>query len=111
MDGIPLSTSDKQLIALSVLLPPLAIYLKFGKSRTFTLNCLFTACLFIPGIDHAIRSIYRYPSVVFRGKPEQEDGEHACQTQDGSVVWELPRYRFQSVGSSLHILDVQGFKA
>ncbi|HHW81274.1 MAG TPA: YqaE/Pmp3 family membrane protein [Bacteroidales bacterium] len=41
-------------IVLSVLLPPLAVFLKTGLSGEFLLNVLFTIIGWIPGVIHAI---------------------------------------------------------
>ncbi|KAJ1877497.1 hypothetical protein LPJ57_003921 [Coemansia sp. RSA 486] len=104
MSGISLSRNDKWLIGLSVFLPPLATYLKFGKSKTLATNCVLTAFLLIPGIIHAIRSICAYPSVVFRGKREPKD---KFTTRDNSVIWEIPRDHFQSINLSVRMLEAQ----
>ncbi|KAJ1902868.1 hypothetical protein LPJ81_003370 [Coemansia sp. IMI 209127] len=104
MNGISLSRRDRLLICLSVVLPPLATYLKFGQSRTLAANCLLTACLFIPGVIHAVKSIYDYPSVVFCGKKEARDGMAA---RDDSVIWEIPRNHFQSISGSIRVLESQ----
>ncbi|KAJ1815091.1 hypothetical protein LPJ56_002787 [Coemansia sp. RSA 2599] len=104
MSGISLSKNDKLLIGLSIFLPPLATFLKFGKSKTLATNCVLTACLFIPGIVHAIRSICSYPSVVFRGKREPKD---KFTTRDNSVIWEIPRDHFQSINLSVRMLEAQ----
>ncbi|KAJ2722089.1 hypothetical protein GGI07_003531 [Coemansia sp. Benny D115] len=102
MSGISLSENDKWLIGLSVLLPPLAVYLKFGRSKTLATNCLLTALLLVPGVVHAMRSIHSYPSVVFRGKREPKDKFAA---RDGSVIWEMPRGHFQSISQSVHVRE------
>ncbi|KAJ2451275.1 hypothetical protein EV183_003729 [Coemansia sp. RSA 2336] len=102
MNGISLSSRDKWLIGLSIVLPPLAIFLKFGTSRTLTKNCLFTACLIIPGIVHAIRLICLYPSVVFDSKAERE-----FMTRDDSVIWELPRDHFHNISHAIHVQEAQ----
>ncbi|KAJ2865506.1 hypothetical protein GGH94_002197 [Coemansia aciculifera] len=105
MDGISLSKHDKWLICLSLVSPPLATYLKFGSSRTLAINFLLTACLFVPGVIHAIRSIFSYPSVVFRNQTEPKDKFSA---RDGSVIWEVPRDHFRSISDSVRVLETQG---
>ncbi|KAJ2465573.1 hypothetical protein EV174_006640, partial [Coemansia sp. RSA 2320] len=86
-------------------MPPLATYLKFGRSRTLAANCFLTACLFVPGVVHAIKSICSYPSVVFRNKAEPKDKFGA---RDGSVIWEVPRDHFRSISDSVRVLETQG---
>ncbi|KAJ2700703.1 hypothetical protein H4218_001901 [Coemansia sp. IMI 209128] len=105
MDSISLSRHDKWLLCLSLVLPPLATYLKFGSSRTLAINLLLTACLFVPGIVHAIRSIRCYPSVVFRNTAEPKERFSA---RDGSVIWEVPRDHFRSISDSVRVLETQG---
>ncbi|KAJ2333487.1 hypothetical protein GGI00_002304 [Coemansia sp. RSA 2681] len=105
MERISLSKHDKWLICLSLALPPLATYLKFGSSRTLATNCLLTLCLFVPGVVHAIRSILSYPSVVFRNKAEPKDRFGA---RDDSVIWEVPRDHFRSISDSVRVLETQG---
>ncbi|KAI9506140.1 hypothetical protein GGI25_002089 [Coemansia spiralis] len=105
MDGISLSKQDRLLICLSIILPPLATYLKFGRSKTLTTNCLLTACLFVPGIIHAIKSIHCYPSVVFRGKSEPKD--RTATARDESVIWEIPRDHFRSISDSIRVFEAQ----
>ncbi|KAI8322472.1 hypothetical protein GQ54DRAFT_297373 [Martensiomyces pterosporus] len=106
MYGISLSRNDRWLLVLSAVLPPLATYLKFGKSRTLRLNCLFTACLFVPGIIHAIWSVCCYPGIVFRGNVAEE-GSDMFDARDGSVIWELPRDHFRSISNSVRVHEAQ----
>ncbi|KAJ2081464.1 hypothetical protein GGI16_007471, partial [Coemansia sp. S142-1] len=66
---------------------------------------MLTACLFVPGVIHAIRSILCYPSVVFRNQTEPKDKFSA---RDGSVIWEVPRDHFRSISDSVRVLETQG---
>ncbi|KAJ1933996.1 hypothetical protein FBU59_005837 [Linderina macrospora] len=105
MEGIALSRNDKWLLILSVFLPPLATYMKFGRSRTLRTNCLLTLCLFLPGIVHAMRSIHRYPSVVFRQAEQKDSG--VFQGCEGNVIWEVPRDHFRSISHSVLVFEAQ----
>ncbi|KAJ2337956.1 hypothetical protein GGF43_006990, partial [Coemansia sp. RSA 2618] len=104
MNGISLSKRDRWLIGLSVVLPPLATYLKFGRSRTLTANCLLTACLLVPGVVHAIRLIYSYPSVVFSSAGESKGG---LAGRDDSVIWEIPHDHFQSISRVVRVQETR----
>ncbi|KAJ1898089.1 hypothetical protein LPJ66_002965 [Kickxella alabastrina] len=104
MSGISLSENDKWLIGLSVVMPPLAMYLKFGRSKTLTTNCLLTVCLLLPGIFHAINSIFSYPSVVFRGRSEPKN---TSGSRDDGVIWGIPQDQFQSISHSIRVLEAQ----
>jgi uncharacterized membrane protein YqaE (UPF0057 family) len=46
-------------IVLSVLLPPLGVFLQVGLGMHFWLNILLTLCGYIPGLVHAIWIIAR----------------------------------------------------
>jgi uncharacterized membrane protein YqaE (UPF0057 family) len=46
-------------IILSVLLPPLGVFLQVGLGMQFWLNILLTLCGYIPGLVHAIWIIAR----------------------------------------------------
>ena len=46
-------------ILISVLLPPLGVFLKVGIGGAFWLNILLTLCGYIPGIIHAVWVIAR----------------------------------------------------
>jgi len=46
-------------ISLSVILPPLGVFLQVGIGLHFWLNILLTLCGYIPGIVHAIWIIAR----------------------------------------------------
>jgi len=41
-------------ILLAFILPPVSVYIQFGLSKHFWINCLLTLLLFIPGVVHAI---------------------------------------------------------
>ncbi len=49
-------TSEKQLllIIISLILPPLAAYLKVGVSGAFIVNIILTLLGWLPGVVHAI---------------------------------------------------------
>ncbi len=38
---------------LTLLLPPLAVFIRVGASRTFWLNLLLTLLFYVPGVVHA----------------------------------------------------------
>lgn len=46
-------------IILSVLIPPLGVFLQVGLGLHFWLNILLTICGYIPGVVHAIYIIVR----------------------------------------------------
>lgn len=48
-------------ILLSILLPPLGVFLQVGLGGHFWLNILLTILGYIPGIIHAIYVIVKYP--------------------------------------------------
>jgi uncharacterized membrane protein YqaE (UPF0057 family) len=48
-------------IVLSVLLPPLGVFLQVGLRRQFWLNVLLTLLGYFPGLIHAIWVIAKYP--------------------------------------------------
>lgn len=107
MNGMSLSKQDKWLMGLSVLVPPVAIYMKFGRSYTLWISCLCTLCLFLPGIIHAIILIRSYPSVVFRGIEEPKDKNRVSTTQEGNVIWEIPKDHFRSISESVRVVEAQ----
>lgn len=49
-------------IILSILLPPLGVFLQVGFSGQFFLNILLTLLGYIPGLVHAIWIIARHPN-------------------------------------------------
>ncbi len=48
-------------IVLSVLIPPLGVFLKVGFGGQFWLNLLLTFFFYIPGLVHAVWVISRQP--------------------------------------------------
>lgn len=42
------------IIILSILLPPLAVFMKYGLSSTFWINLILTIIGWIPGVIHAL---------------------------------------------------------
>lgn len=50
-------------IVLSILLPPLGVFLQVGFRKQFWLNVLLTILGYVPGIIHAIWVIVRYEKV------------------------------------------------
>lgn len=47
---------DNKVVAIivSILLPPLAVFLKKGTGKDFVVNIILTLLFFLPGIIHAI---------------------------------------------------------
>ena len=54
--------SDIIRIALSVLIPPLGVFLKVGLGAQFWINLLLTLFFYIPGLCHAVYVIAKEPS-------------------------------------------------
>lgn len=48
-------------ILLSILLPPLGVFLQVGLGGQFWINIILTLLGYIPGIIHAIYVILKYP--------------------------------------------------
>jgi uncharacterized membrane protein YqaE (UPF0057 family) len=48
-------------IILSVLVPPLGVFLQVGLRRQFWLNVLLTILGYVPGLVHAVWVIARHP--------------------------------------------------
>jgi len=48
-------------IVLSVLVPPLGVFLQVGLGKQFWLNVLLTILGYVPGLVHAVWVIARYP--------------------------------------------------
>lgn len=48
-------------VVLSVLLPPLGVFLQVGLRRQFWLNVLLTILGYVPGLVHAVWVIARTP--------------------------------------------------
>jgi uncharacterized membrane protein YqaE (UPF0057 family) len=42
------------LIILSILLPPVAVAIKFGLKKEFVINLILTLLFFLPGVIHAL---------------------------------------------------------
>ena len=42
------------LIVLSILLPPVAVGIKFGLKKDFVINLILTLIFFLPGVVHAL---------------------------------------------------------
>ena len=53
--------SDFIRIALSVLIPPLGVFLKVGLGIQFWVNLLLTMLFYIPGLVHAVYVIAKEP--------------------------------------------------
>ncbi|MEL7499927.1 MAG: YqaE/Pmp3 family membrane protein [Planctomycetota bacterium] len=49
-------------IALSILIPPLGVFLKVGLGTQFWLNLLLTLLFYIPGLVHAVWVIAQEPN-------------------------------------------------
>lgn len=49
--------SNLVLVILSIFIPPLAIFLKTGISKTFWINLILTIFFFFPGVIHAVYTI------------------------------------------------------
>ena len=47
------------LLALSILLPPLAVYLRFGLGRWFWLDVALTLLAWLPGVIYALTLVLR----------------------------------------------------
>ena len=54
--------SDFISIALSILLPPLGVFLKVGFGAQFWINVLLTLFFYIPGLCHAVYVIAKDPN-------------------------------------------------
>lgn len=46
-------------VIISILLPPLAVFLKEGTSKNFIINIILTLCFWVPGIVHALWVVTR----------------------------------------------------
>jgi uncharacterized membrane protein YqaE (UPF0057 family) len=51
-------------VILSVLLPPLAVFLRFGIGRLFWIDLLLTIVAWIPGVIFALVTVLRGPREV-----------------------------------------------
>ena len=56
--------SDFIRIALSVLIPPLGVFLKVGLGIQFWVNLLLTMLFYIPGLVHAVYVIAKEPDTT-----------------------------------------------
>jgi uncharacterized membrane protein YqaE (UPF0057 family) len=53
-DRTPRTNSQTLTIMLAVIVPPLAVYQRFGLSREFWINVVLTLLGFFPGMLHAV---------------------------------------------------------
>ena len=55
-------------IAISIIIPPVGVFLKVGFGAQFWINLLLTLFFYIPGLCHAVYVIAREPSQAVVGQ-------------------------------------------